>query len=80
MGDVFESGLMGIAWLGIFGMLVGGPNVSDVRRLCQLLWLADSASKPAILVGGKNLECAAVLFGTRRRNQHNSYNAVSKYL
>lgn len=31
------------------GMQVGGPDVSDVRRLCQLLWLADG-SKPAILI------------------------------
>lgn len=36
-------------------MQVGGPDVSDVRRLCQLLWLADG-TKPAILVGGRDSE------------------------
>jgi len=30
----------GFVWY--FGMLTGGPDVSDVRRLCQLLWLAEA--------------------------------------
>ena len=57
-------------FVGYFGMLTGGPDVSDVRRLCQLLWLAE-ASKPAILVGGKNFEYAAVWIGKLRCNNMN---------
>jgi hypothetical protein len=30
-------------FVGYFGMLMGGPDVSDVRRLCQLLWLAEAS-------------------------------------
>ena len=35
-------------------MALGGPDVSDVRRLCQLWWLADALPSPrSWLVGAR---------------------------
>lgn len=71
------AGLEG--FVGYFGMQVGGPDVSDVRRLCQLLWLADG-TKPAILVGGRDSEYAEVWIGKLRCNNMIFQNALIHFL
>ena len=67
-------------FVGYFGKQVGGPDVSDARRLCQLLWLADAWKSPRSWLVGTLQDTQHYYYLGYKDSITNFTNAGSDYL